>query len=296
MSLLMANDLRTRSLVPTYLEPRSPGYRSRRTTGGALRQARSRLAALLRLDNLAPGLIIAVSVAFSLEPRPFGVEISDRTIILALFTLFGVDVVVERTGRLKSLNDKINELGEQLIGPVSASKVLQKRSSFERMDVLLDSATRSILIVGINLEGAMTGLSSILRLASAGGAVKLLAMDPDGACIGPSAAMSRVDPEIRSQRIRQNLNMIKSQLLGTLNKSAMRHVRLFTVDAVLPVSVTVIDQDTSRGWLVAQHHLTATHAEAAPMIYLSKKDDAEWFQCYLNQCMACFENATEWQQ
>jgi hypothetical protein len=76
----------------------------------------------------------------------------------------------------------------------------------------------------------------------------------------------------------------------------MRHVRLFTVDAVLPVSVTVIDQDTSRGWLVAQHHLTATHAEAAPMIYLSKKDDAEWFQCYLNQCMACFENATEWQQ
>jgi hypothetical protein len=271
------------------------GYKPRRVTGGALREARLRLAALLRLDNLAPGIIIAVSIALSLEPKPFGVEVSDRTVILALFTLFGVDAVVERSGRLNSLNDKINDLCDQLIGSVSASKVLKKRSSFERMDVLLADATRSIMIIGINLEGAMAGLSSILNLANSGGTIKLLAMDPDGACIAPSAAMSRVDPEIRSQRIRQNLNIIKSQLVSALSKSAMHRVRVYTVDALLPVSVTVIDQETSDGWLLAQHHLTATQAEQAPLLYLSKKDDVEWFHRYLDQCISCFEGANEWQ-
>jgi hypothetical protein len=263
--------------------------------GSSLRRARSRLAALLQLDNLGPALIVAISIAVSFEPKPFGIEISDRHVILALFALLGADAVIERSGRLNSLDSKLDALSQQLIGPISASRVLRTRASFERMDVLLRSATRSITIVGINLEGAVIGLSPILGLARTGGTIKLLAMDPDGVCIAPSAAMSRVDPEIRRQKIRQNLNLIKNQLLSTLSKTALRHISLCTVDALLPISVIAIDQDTRQGSLIAQHHLTATAAEWAPMLFLSRKDDSEWFQRYLGQSMDCFMGAHEWQ-
>jgi hypothetical protein len=163
------------------------------------------------------------------------------------------------------------------------------------MDVLLGSATRSITIVGINLEGAVIGLTSILSLASSGGTIKLLAMDPDGACITPSAAMSGVDAEIRRQKIRQNLNLIRNQVLNTLNKTGQRRVSLCTTDALLPVSVTAIDENSSQGSLIVQHHLRATPAESAPMVYLSKKSDPEWFRRYLDQTVSCFIGSKEWQ-
>jgi hypothetical protein len=280
--------LRTNVSGTTNSWTRPPGATSR------LLRARSRLASLFQLDNLGPAIIIAVSITFSFEPSLFGVGISDRAIILSLFALLGLDAVVERSGRLKSLNDKIDALGQHLIGPIGASKVLRTRSSFERMDVLLSNATRSITIIGINLDGAVIGFSSIVKLANAGGVIKLLAMDPDGDCIGPSAAMSRVDPGMRSEKIRLNLNLIRNQLQGVPGRSALRHVSLRVVDALLPISVIAIDQESSNGSLIVQHHLTATHAEEAPMICLSRKDDPEWFQCYLDQCMACFTGANEW--
>jgi len=155
-----------------------------------MRRARSRLVALIQLDNLGPALIIAIAITVSLEPKPFGIEISDRHVILALFALLGADAVIERSGRLNSLNNKLDALSQQLIGPISASRVLRTRASFERMDVLLRSATRSITIVGINLEGAVIGLSPILSLARTGGSIKLLAMDPDGVCIMPRFYLS----------------------------------------------------------------------------------------------------------
>ena len=141
------------------------------------------MAALFQLDNLGPALIVAVAVVISLEPKPFGIEISGQHVILALFALLGIDAIIERSGRLKSLDSKLDALCRHLVGPVAADKVLRTRSSFDRMDVLLGRATRSIAIVGINLEGAVSGLSPILDLARTGGTIKLLAMDPDGVCI-----------------------------------------------------------------------------------------------------------------
>jgi hypothetical protein len=266
----------------------------RSVADSSLRRLGSRTAALFQLDNLGPALIVIVAVVISLEPKPFGIEISDQHVILALFALLGVDAVIERSGRLKSLDGKLDVLSRHLVGPVAAEKVLRTRASFDRMDVLLSQATRSIAIVGINLEGAISGLSPILDLARTGGTIKLLAMDPDGVCIEASAAMSRVEPEIRRQKIRQNLDLIKTQLSTNLSKADLRHVSLLTVDAVLPVSVVALDQDDRQGSLVVQHHLTATQAEKAPMFVLSKKEDAEWFQRYLDQSMACFEGANEW--
>ena len=79
--------------------------------------------------------------------------------VLALFALLGADAVIERTGRLYSLEKKIDALRRDISGPTPADSVLRTRSSFERMDLILGKAVHSITIVGINLEGAIIGLA-----------------------------------------------------------------------------------------------------------------------------------------
>src|SRR6185437_271777 len=99
----------------------------------------------------------------------------------------------------------LSELSRYVAGPVPVDRVLRTRGSFERMDLLARRARSNVLIIGINLEGAVTALTALLDLASAGGTVRLLAMDPEGTALAPSAQMAGVDPQIRSAKITQNL-------------------------------------------------------------------------------------------
>jgi hypothetical protein len=256
---------------------------------------KSRFNALIQPSNTIPLIIAGAAIIFSLDPKPFGVEIAERQIILALFAFLAADAIIERSGRIYSIDRKLDALRNEISGPAAASKILRTRSSFERMDVILRKAVRSITIIGINLDGGVIGLGPILDLARAGGTVKLLAMDPDGACILPSATMSEVDPEIRREKIRQNLMLLKGQIVANLSGSARRRIHLSVVDRILPVSAVALDWETPHGSLIIQHHLTSMPAELAPMLLLSKEMDADWFQRYVDQCNACFKGAREWQ-
>jgi hypothetical protein len=255
---------------------------------------KSRFQAIIQAGNLVPAVIVVVAVIISLEPKPFGVEIADRQVILTLLAFLGADAIVERSGRLYAMDKKLDALRRDVTGPTAASKVLRTRASFERMEVLLGKASRSITIIGINLEGAIIGLAHILELARNGGTVRLLAMDPDGACIVPSAAMSGVDPEVRREKIRQNLTLLKSQLATKLSGSARRRVTLSVVERIFPVSIVALDSAMGHGSLVVQHHLTSVPAEQAPMVLLSKELDPTWFHRYLEQGQACFSEARNW--
>ena len=105
-------------------------------------------------------------------------------------------------------------------GPLAATEVLRPRSSFERMDVLVAQARRSVLILGVNLEGAMPCVSTLLDLARLGGMVRLAAMDPAGVALGPAAVMSGVDPAIRRQKIIQNLELLRTEFDARLDTEA----------------------------------------------------------------------------
>ena len=94
-------------------------------------------------------------------------------------------------GRLHRIERRLEALTSRTIGPVAAGKVLLPRSSFDRMDILVTRARRSVLIIGVNLEGALLCVSPLLDLVRAGGTVRLVAMDPDGTALGSAAAMSR---------------------------------------------------------------------------------------------------------
>lgn len=248
----------------------------------------------LRVDVIVPAALVIVAIVTSLEPKVFGVEISERQIVLGFVAFLGIDALIERTGRLYRIEKALGELSRYVAGPVPVDRVLRTRGSFERMDLLARHARRSVLIIGINLEGAVTALTALSELASAGGTVRLLAMDPNGAALAPSAQMAGVDPRIRRAKITQNLDLLKSALDARLTASARRRVSLQVVDQILPVGVMGIDVAAGDGRLIVQHYLTRTAAEQAPLLDLRRDLDGAWFERYEAQCEANFDGAKEW--
>lgn len=255
---------------------------------------KDRLRGMLGLDAVVPVVLVVAAALTALEPTIFGVAITERGIILAFFGFLGIDALVERTGRLNRIERRIEELASETTGPFAADKVLRSRSSFERMDVLVSSARHSILIIGVNLEGALQCVSTLLDLVRAGGTVRLVAMDPNGAALGPGAAMSGVDPAVRRQKIIQNLELLRASFAAHLDPAAPGRVSLMVVDQVLPLGAVGLDEQTRSGSLIVQHYLTATAAELAPLIWFRAESDQPWFGRYLAQCEACVSSAREW--
>jgi hypothetical protein len=129
---------------------------------------RSRLSALLQLDNVVPALIIVIALVVSFEPKVLGVEVSDRQITLTLFALLGVNAVIERSGQLHWMSNKIDQIVRHLDQEVSASRILRTRATFHRTEILVADAKRNVTIIGINLQAATDALPSILDLGQAG--------------------------------------------------------------------------------------------------------------------------------
>jgi hypothetical protein len=186
--------------------------------------------------------LIAAAVLMTLEPTIFGVAITEREIVLGFFGFLGIDALVERTGRLNRIERRLEALASRTVGPVAAGEVLRPRSSFDRMDMLVAGARRSVLIIGVNLEGALLRVSTLLDLARAGGTVRLVAMDPDGAALGPAAAMSGVDPAVRRQKVIQNLELLRAEFTAHLDPAARGRVSLMVADRVLPLGAVGLDE------------------------------------------------------
>jgi hypothetical protein len=128
-----------------------------------------RLRSLLGLDAIVPMMLIAAAFVMTLDPTVLGVAISERQIVLAFFGFFGIDMLIERTGRLRRIEGRLEALARKANTPATAGQVLRARSSFERMDGLVARARRSVLIIGVNLEGALGCAATLTALARAGG-------------------------------------------------------------------------------------------------------------------------------
>jgi hypothetical protein len=252
-----------------------------------------RLRGMLGLEAVVPVVLIATALLLTLEPTVLGVTISERQIVLAFFGFLGIDTLVERTGRLRRIERHLEGLARTAAGPPAAGQVLRSRSSFDRMDVLVAQARRSVLIIGVNLEGALGCTAALAALARAGGTVRLLAMDPDGIALAPSASMSGVDPALRRGKIVQNLELLRNEL-AQLDPDVRARIRLMIADRVLPLGAIGLDEGSKSGSLIVQHYLTGTAAELAPLLWLHAESDEPWFSRYLAQCDACVAAARAW--
>ena len=252
-----------------------------------------RLRGVLKLDSVVPVVLITAALAMTLDPTILGVTITERQIVLAFFGFLGIDALVERTGRLRRIERQLETLAEKTSGPQSARQLLRVRSSFDRMDVLIAPARRSVLIIGVNLEGALGCISTLTALARSGGTVRLVAMDPDGSALAPSAVTSGVDPTLRRGKIVQNLELLRNEF-AQLAPDTRARVRLMVADLALPVGAIGLDEGTRGGSLIVQHYLAHTAAELAPLLWLRAESDEPWYSRYLAQCEACVATARAW--
>lgn len=250
---------------------------------------------MIGLDSVMPVILVVAAVLITLEPTIGGVAISDRQIVLAFFGFLGIDALVERTGRLHRIERRVDALAGSAGRPASAGDLLRARSTFDRMDVIVSQARHSVLIIGVNLEGALACTGSLAALARSGGTVRLLAMDPDGTALGPSAVTSGVDPALRRGKIIQNLELLRKELAAQLDPATLARVSLLVADLALPLGAVGLDEGTRDGSLIIQHYLTATSTEQAPLMWLHAPTDEPWFGRYRAQCEACLAPAREWQ-
>ena len=250
------------------------------------------LRGVLRLDAVVPVILIAAALLMTLEPTIAGVTVTERQIVLAFFGFLGIDTLIERTGRLRRIERHLDALTEQSSDP-TAGQVLRARSSFARMDVLAGRARRSVLIIGVNLEGALGCAAVLAALARSGGSVRLLAMDPDGSALAPSALTSGVDPALRRGKIVQNLELLRKEF-GELSPRARARVQLMVADLALPAGAVGLDEGTRDGALIVQHYLAGTAAGQAPLLHLRAESDEPWYGRYLAQCESCLAAARPW--
>lgn len=255
---------------------------------------RDRLRGVFGLDGVVPVVLIVAAVLITLEPTIFGVALSERQVVLGFFGFFGIDALIERTGRLRRIERRLDAMAGTLGRSTAAGDVLRTRSSFERMDVIVATARHSVLIIGVNLEGALACISRLVALVQSGGTVRLLAMNPDGVALRATAAMSGVDAVLRRGKIAQNLELLRLELTARLDTATLSRVSLLVTDQVLPLGAVGLDEGTRGGSLVVQHYLTKTDAELSPMLRLRAGVDEPWYSRYLAQCEACLAAAREW--
>jgi hypothetical protein len=255
---------------------------------------RTRIRGLFQVDTVIPSVLVISAVVMSLDPTVFGVAVSERQIVLGFFGFLGVDALLERLGRLHRIEARLEEFGQQVAGAVPAGRLLRSRSSFDRMDVLVGRASRSVLIIGINLEGAVAALGELTELARSGGTVRLLAMDPDGDALAPAARTAGVDPQIRRQKIIQNLGLLREHFETRLTEAQRRRVSVQVADTVLHTGVVGLDTAHRSGILVVQHYLAGTPAERSPLLELHAERDQPWYERYLTQCETCLKEARAW--
>jgi hypothetical protein len=153
----------------------------------------------------------------------------------------------------------------------------------------------SVLIIGVNLEGALSCSGALLALARSGGTVRLLAMDPEGSAIGPSASMSGVDPGLRRGKIIQNLELLRKEIAERLDPPAQARIQLLVADLPLPLGAVGLDERTRGGSLIVQHYLASTTAQLEPLMWLHADTDDPWYDRYLGQCETCLAAAREWE-
>lgn len=86
---------------------------------------------VLRIDAVVPVVLIMAALLMTLEPTILGVTITERQIVLAFFGFLGIDTLIERTGRLRRIERRLDTLAKKASGPLAAGRcsVLATHSS-----------------------------------------------------------------------------------------------------------------------------------------------------------------------
>jgi hypothetical protein len=152
---------------------------------------------------------------------------------------------------------------------------LQVRRDHPRVERLLEQATESVFVSGINLDAVISCVKTVKAVARHGVHVRLLAGDPRGRLLQPFAQFSGVDSEVRRGKISHNLRH-----LATHVEPARGRIELHITDAYVTTGCIGIDLHLPSGLLIVQHYLRATGADESPTMRIERALHPKWYDVY----------------
>ena len=114
--------------------------------------------------------------------------------------------------------------------------IMKNRKHFDRMEEIVSEAKHDILILGINLEGALNISSLLLEMADKGVHIRLLALNPFGEAINHFNT-NDIDLNYRKKKIISNLEILTSRINNHIN------CKLHIVDKIFGVC-SLIDRQS----------------------------------------------------
>jgi hypothetical protein len=152
----------------------------------------------------------------------------------------------------------------------------------------------SYMFAGVTMDRTLpTARQDLDRLLKLPGTVRVLLPDPsDGALMRMIGASHRLglDADQASQKIRANLEALSGLGLGD------RRAELRVTNVLPRVGINALDVDELDGALMVQHYefRPEPDAEAGPILWVTRRNDGEWYERFRRELERIWDEATPW--
>lgn len=251
------------------------------------------------VESIFPIVIVLVAIIISLKPQIGNFTFDTNDIMLSLFSLLAVDSILDKYKTKKRIIEKVEYIKDETntiegavrcistkVNVLDSSKIIKKRSDFERLEHIFRQAKKELFVSGINLEGIVPSCDIIKELANNGVHIRLLMLDPNGKRLVASSEMSGVANSERKKKIRANLDFLMREFSQELQANT---IEIKTIDSVLPLSFIGIDLTSEDGRLIVQNYLYKTPSSKSLMLEFTQKQ-IYWYTLYKEQLELVWKN------
>lgn len=244
---------------------------------------------LISLRNVIPFLIIVGAFLGTFTPTPFG--LGRDQLLLALLAFLAIDALVERLELLTNIEQDVEKLKKSMESQMGIRDFLRYRKDFPRLEHIIASAKREIWVSGFALDAMVTFVGIFQSRLKEGLKLRFLAIDPDGDAIQGASKYSLSRPEDTAGRVRSNLDALSKRLA----QAEAGQVQIRVINQRPSLGYFIVDPTDNKGYMTVMSYIYQIQSsDQLPMFLLYKETDAHWYDVYLRDFQALWDDAREW--
>jgi hypothetical protein len=147
-----------------------------------------------------------------------------------------------------------------------------------------------VWMIGVTLGSTIKEhFTTLERILSRGGRVRVLIRDPDGAT--SQLISSNSYREFPADQIRSELNISLRRLCDLKSQSGVLEIRV--LDHHYSIGITALDPTTAKGRIFVEYYTYRLRSTSVPKLVFQASDE-RWFSLYHEQVQVLWENGREW--
>jgi hypothetical protein len=227
---------------------------------------------IFSLKNIIPVSTILLGIITLTQPKIGNVELKQDQIILIMLTLIATEFFIDKVTNFNALAVEIQFLKKYITGRTTVTDALKLRKDFDRMENIINEASKEVTIVGTNLQTVVEIIHTIKERLEDGINFEFFALNPNGKVIKAIYTDEGILAKKKSS-IEQNLSLIEESLKGKTNYSIQM------VDELVTYGCICLDKSTNKSQLIFQHNLNGIPSELCPYVVINKSD-TRWNKTY----------------